>query len=88
MNQLARSLIICELKAQLNSCEMESRVLAKEIVFSQTPVLRRNEALIQRAKLQTARVSLERRLAALGDRSFSIYDLPDRRRTNSPAANC
>lgn len=66
VEQLIRSLMISELKAQLNSCELESRVLAREIVFPSTPVLRRHEALIQRARLQTECVGLERQLASLG----------------------
>lgn len=78
MDQLIRSLMICELKAQLNSCEVQSRVLAKEIIFPDTPVLRRNEALIQRAKLQTERVGLERQLAGLGIFLFSTPGILER----------
>ena len=73
MDQLIRSLMICELKAQLNSCEIQSRVLAKEIIYPATSVLRRNEALIQRARLQTERVGLERQLAGLGIFSFTAH---------------
>jgi hypothetical protein len=78
MEELIRSLMICELKAQLNSCEFESRVLAKEIVYPNTPVLRRHEALILRARLQTERVGLERQLAGLGVLSFDMQGVSER----------
>lgn len=71
MDQLIRSLMISELQAQLNSCENESRALARLIAFPSTPTIHRNEALIRRATLQTHLVGLERELEGLGILSFS-----------------
>ena len=75
MDQLIRALMISELKAQLNSCEIQSRVLAKEIVYPSTSVVRRNEALIRRAKLQTECVGIERQLASLGIHILCVPEL-------------